>query len=100
MSDQRLPCVSSRLVASQFGRLDLLVNNAAVFDSAALEQISLEQWDAVFETNTRGPFLVAREALIIYALFKAESSTLVRWVESVPGPDTLTTAPRRPPCTC
>jgi len=48
---------------SQFGRLDLLVNNAAVFESAALDQISIEQWDRVFETNTRGPFLVAREAL-------------------------------------
>ena len=50
-------------VAAGFGRLDLLVNNAAVFESASLEQISLEQWDAVFETNTRGPFLLAREAL-------------------------------------
>jgi 3-oxoacyl-[acyl-carrier protein] reductase/pteridine reductase len=49
--------------ADRFGRLDLLVNNAAVFDSAALEEITLEQWDTVFETNTRGPFLVAREAL-------------------------------------
>jgi 3-oxoacyl-[acyl-carrier protein] reductase/pteridine reductase len=48
---------------SRLGRLDLLVNNAAVFDSAALDRISLEQWDTVFETNTRGPFLVAREAL-------------------------------------
>jgi len=48
---------------ARFGRLDLLVNNAAVFDSAALEELSLEQWDAVFETNTRGPFLVAREAI-------------------------------------
>jgi 3-oxoacyl-[acyl-carrier protein] reductase/pteridine reductase len=46
-----------------FGRLDVLVNNAAVFASAPLETISLDQWDAVFETNTRGPFLVAREAL-------------------------------------
>jgi NAD(P)-dependent dehydrogenase (short-subunit alcohol dehydrogenase family) len=52
-----------REVAGQFGRLDLLVNNAAVFDSAALEELSLERWDAVFETNVRGPFLVAREAL-------------------------------------
>ena len=43
--------------------LDLLVNNAAVFASAALESLTLEQWDAVFETNARGPFLVAREAL-------------------------------------
>jgi 3-oxoacyl-[acyl-carrier protein] reductase/pteridine reductase len=46
-----------------FGRLDVVVNNAAVFESVPLERISLEQWDAVFETNARGPFLVAREAL-------------------------------------
>jgi NAD(P)-dependent dehydrogenase (short-subunit alcohol dehydrogenase family) len=46
-----------------FGRLDLVVNNAAVFQSAPLDSITLDQWDAVFETNTRGPFLVAREAL-------------------------------------
>jgi len=47
-----------------FGRLDLLVNNAAIFESASLDSLSLEQWDAVFETNTRGPFLIAREALV------------------------------------
>jgi 3-oxoacyl-[acyl-carrier protein] reductase/pteridine reductase len=50
-------------VVDCFGRLDLLVNNAAVFASAPLDSLSLEQWDAVFETNTRGPFLVSREAL-------------------------------------
>jgi NAD(P)-dependent dehydrogenase (short-subunit alcohol dehydrogenase family) len=50
-------------VVAQFGRLDLLVNNAAVFESAELAEITLDQWDAVFETNTRGPFLMAREAL-------------------------------------
>jgi 3-oxoacyl-[acyl-carrier protein] reductase/pteridine reductase len=46
-----------------FGRLDLVVNNAAVFGSAPLDSLTLDQWDAVFETNARGPFLVAREAL-------------------------------------
>ncbi|MGB7265952.1 MAG: SDR family NAD(P)-dependent oxidoreductase [Terracidiphilus sp.] len=50
-------------VTAAFGRLDLLVNNAAVFASAALESLTLDQWDAVFETNARGPFLVSREAL-------------------------------------
>jgi NAD(P)-dependent dehydrogenase (short-subunit alcohol dehydrogenase family) len=45
------------------GHLDVLVNNAAIYESAALDQLTLEQWDAVFETNARGPFLVAREAL-------------------------------------
>jgi 3-oxoacyl-[acyl-carrier protein] reductase/pteridine reductase len=47
----------------RFGGLDILVNNAAVFDSAPLDALSIDQWDAVFETNARGPFLVAREAL-------------------------------------
>jgi 3-oxoacyl-[acyl-carrier protein] reductase/pteridine reductase len=47
-----------------FGRLDVVVNNAAAFECVPLERISLDQWDAIFETNARGPFLVAREALV------------------------------------
>jgi len=50
--------------ADHFGRIDLVVNNAAVFESAPLDTLTVEQWDAVFETNARGPFLVAREALV------------------------------------
>jgi 3-oxoacyl-[acyl-carrier protein] reductase/pteridine reductase len=49
--------------AAFHGRLDVVVNNAAVFASAPLERISLEQWDEVFNTNVRGPFLVTREAV-------------------------------------
>lgn len=45
------------------GQLDILVNNAAVFETVPLDQITLDQWDAIFETNTRAPFLFAREAL-------------------------------------
>ncbi|HET7104854.1 MAG TPA: SDR family NAD(P)-dependent oxidoreductase [Terracidiphilus sp.] len=44
-------------------RLDILVNNAAVFTVVPFDEITLEQWDAAFETNARGPFLVSREAL-------------------------------------
>jgi len=47
----------------RFGRLDVLVNNAAIFESARLDTMSVGEWDAIFETNARGPFLVAREAL-------------------------------------
>jgi NAD(P)-dependent dehydrogenase (short-subunit alcohol dehydrogenase family) len=49
-------------VAEEFGRIDLLVNNAGTFESVALEDISAEQWDAMFTTNTRAPFLVAKAA--------------------------------------
>jgi NAD(P)-dependent dehydrogenase (short-subunit alcohol dehydrogenase family) len=49
--------------ANSFGQLDVLVNNAAVFATGPLESLSLEAWDDVFAANTRGPFLVAREAL-------------------------------------
>ena len=48
--------------AAEFGRIDILVNNAGIFETAALESISVEQWDAVFDTNTRAPFLVAQVA--------------------------------------
>jgi len=45
------------------GHLDVLVNNAAVYQSVPLDQLTLEQWDTVFETNARGPFLMARQAI-------------------------------------
>jgi NAD(P)-dependent dehydrogenase (short-subunit alcohol dehydrogenase family) len=50
-------------VAERFGRIDLVVNNAGMFESAALEEITVDQWDRIFATNTRAPFLVARAAL-------------------------------------
>jgi NAD(P)-dependent dehydrogenase (short-subunit alcohol dehydrogenase family) len=50
-------------VLAGFGRLDMVVNNAAVYETAPLESLTADQWDALFAANTRGPFLVAREAL-------------------------------------
>jgi NAD(P)-dependent dehydrogenase (short-subunit alcohol dehydrogenase family) len=49
-------------VINDLGRIDLLVNNAGIFESEALEDISVEQWDAMFTTNTRAPFLMAKAA--------------------------------------
>jgi NAD(P)-dependent dehydrogenase (short-subunit alcohol dehydrogenase family) len=44
------------------GGIDLLVNNAGAFETVPLEKISVAEWDAMFEVNTRGPFLVAKAA--------------------------------------
>jgi NAD(P)-dependent dehydrogenase (short-subunit alcohol dehydrogenase family) len=48
--------------AREFGGIDILINNAGAFETVALEEISVEEWDAIFAINTRGPFLVAKAA--------------------------------------
>lgn len=47
----------------ELGGLDILINNAANYETVEFEKITLKQWDAIFASNTRGPFLVSREAL-------------------------------------
>src|ERR1700684_4282707 len=47
----------------ELGRIDILVNNAANYATADFERLTVRQWDAMFASNTRGPFLVSREAL-------------------------------------
>ncbi|HXB63073.1 MAG TPA: SDR family oxidoreductase [Acidobacteriaceae bacterium] len=61
-------------VAATFGGLDILVNNAGAFETAKLEEITPEQWDAIFATNTRGPFLMAQAA---YPHLKAARGRIV-----------------------
>ncbi len=48
--------------ASAFGRLDVLVNNAAVDFTLPIDELTLEQWDEVIRVNLRAPFVLARLA--------------------------------------
>jgi|ERR1035438_5778355 3-oxoacyl-[acyl-carrier protein] reductase/pteridine reductase len=50
-------------VARELGGIDVLVNNAANYATVEFEKITVAQWDAMFASNTRGPFLVSREAV-------------------------------------
>ncbi|MGA7567533.1 MAG: SDR family oxidoreductase [Terriglobales bacterium] len=50
-------------VAKDLAGIDILVNNAANYETVEFEKITVAQWDAIFASNTRGPFLVSREAL-------------------------------------
>jgi 3-oxoacyl-[acyl-carrier protein] reductase len=45
-----------------FGQLDVLVNNAGVYQFAALEEITEEQFHHMFNTNVLGLLLATREA--------------------------------------
>ena len=47
----------------ELGGIDILVNNAANYEAVEFERLTVRQWDAMFASNTRGPFLVSREAL-------------------------------------
>ncbi len=46
-----------------YGRLDVLVNNAAIYPRATLEETTLEFWHRVLATNLDGPFVLCREAV-------------------------------------
>lgn len=58
-------------IRREFGRLDLLVNNAGAFDGGPLEDFPLDAWDRVIATNLRGPFLCTRAAM---ALMKPQAA--------------------------
>ena len=45
------------------GRLDILVNNAGIDMVGRVEALSEADWDAALDTNLKGAFLVARQAI-------------------------------------
>lgn len=47
-------------VRKEFGRLDLLVNNASIFANTPLLEIEPGEWDRVMEVNLKGPFLMVK----------------------------------------
>src|SRR5689334_15081654 len=50
-------------VVKEFDRIDILVANAGIQKDAPVEEMTVEQWDAVFGTNAKGQWLCAREAI-------------------------------------
>lgn len=46
---------------SHFGRIDILVNNAALFYRTPVETLSIEDWERVMDVNLTGTFLCAHK---------------------------------------
>src|SRR5262245_19613624 len=47
-------------VGKAWGAADIVINNAGVYPSGFLIDIDAAEWDRIFDTNLRAPFLVAR----------------------------------------
>lgn len=59
----------------QFGKLDLLVNNAAIILNKPLMEMSLDDWNGVQAVNATGAFLFSREAMRV--MVPAKSGAIV-----------------------
>ena len=64
--DVTTPGAADRLVSNtleRFGRVDILINNAAAPFTTRFEQISPEEWQRAVDVNLTAPFLLIRAAL-------------------------------------
>jgi glucose 1-dehydrogenase len=52
-----------RRMLDEFGTIDILVNNAGLQQDAAIEDMTLAQWNKVMGVNLTGQFLCSREAI-------------------------------------
>lgn len=62
-------------VRARWDRLDLLVNNASIFEPRAFDQITLDEWDRMQAINLRAPFQLSQALLPL--LRAAEEGALV-----------------------
>ena len=69
-------------IAADFGRIDVLVNNAGITRDTLLIRMTEEDWDAVLDVNLKGAFLVTK-AVVKY-MMKQRSGAIVN-IASVVG---------------
>lgn len=50
-------------VASEFGGLDIVVNNAGIMFEMTVEEMSEADWDRLIDLNLKAPFIVAKHAV-------------------------------------
>jgi pteridine reductase len=56
-----------REVDGKFGRLDILINNASVFDPGTAQDATIDDWNVQMDSNARAPFFVAQRAARLMA---------------------------------
>ena len=69
-------------ILADFGRIDVLVNNAGITRDTLLMRMSEEDWDAVLDINLKGAFLVTKA--VVKPMMKQRSGAIVN-IASVVG---------------
>jgi len=63
VTDLKSVAAAVKVVVKKFGGLDILINNAGNYETVKFEDLTVQQWDAIFASNVRGPFVVSQAAL-------------------------------------
>jgi 3-oxoacyl-[acyl-carrier protein] reductase len=64
-----------KVILQRFGKLDILVNNAAITKDGLAMRMKLEDWDAVIRTNLTGAYLCTQQALA--AMMRARAGRII-----------------------
>jgi NAD(P)-dependent dehydrogenase (short-subunit alcohol dehydrogenase family) len=62
VTDDQAVAAALNAVVKRHGRLDILVNNAAIDVTVPIDDLTIAQWDAVMRVNLRAPFVLSKHA--------------------------------------
>ena len=77
--------LSAEQAVQQYGSLDILCANAGIFPSSSLVELSGDQWDEVFNVNTKGTLFSAQACL---PFLRKSDAGLIVVISSITGPVT------------
>ncbi|MEI6891107.1 MAG: 3-oxoacyl-[acyl-carrier-protein] reductase [Pontiella sp.] len=82
VADGESVIVGMKAIAKDFGKIDVLINNAGITKDGLIMRMSEDDWDAVLNVNLKGVFLCTKA--VMRGMMKQRSGTIVN-IASVIG---------------
>lgn len=61
--DEQQVEIAIEQIVSEFGRLDILINNAGTDVTLPVDELTIAEWDRVLAVNLRAPFVLSKQVL-------------------------------------